>query len=131
MGFRAKSTRVLGLVGMVSLMACGGAENAPANGSREGVRTEITTHKVQLSAEQAKLLEKSGANVQVIADYDAFKIVQVDAKAMAALPEGAELRDDFDDILLNAGTINTASPHGQSLRGMKLPASGKALHIVQ
>ncbi|WP_224248436.1 hypothetical protein, partial [Hyalangium gracile] len=121
---------MLGLVGMLSMLGCEGSSNE-AEQQREVVRPALATHKVQLSAEQAKLLEKSGANVQVIADYGAFKIVQVDENAMAALPEGAEPRDDFNDILLNAGTIDTASPHGQSLRGMKLPASGKALHIVQ
>ncbi len=132
MGFRAKSTRVLGLVGMVSLMACADAEKAPAKDyTSEADRTQLTTHKVQLSTEQAKKLEQQGANLQVIADYGSFKVVQVDDKAMAALPQGAQTRDDFNDILLNAGTINTASRHGQSLRGLSLPASGKSLKLVQ
>ena len=120
-------TRVLGLVGMLSMLACEGSGNAPEAQQLEGARTELTTHKVQLSAEQAQQLEQRGANVQVLADYGSFKLVQVDDKALASLPEGAELRDDFNDILLNAGVIDTASAHGQSLRGMKLQAPRQAL----
>jgi uncharacterized protein (TIGR03382 family) len=130
-GFRAKSTRVLGLVGMLSLMACGGAETASTQPVREGSRSDLTTHKVQLSAEQAKQLEQSGVAVQNIKDYGSFKVIEVDSKALEALPEGAQLRDDYNDLLLNAGTIDTQSKHGQSLRGMKLQASGKRFHIVQ
>ncbi|MFL5343349.1 MAG: S8 family serine peptidase [Hyalangium sp.] len=131
MGFRAKSTYVLGLVGMISLMACGGAENAPTPPARESVRVDLKAHKVQLSAEQAQQLEQRGANMQVLGDYGSFKVVQVDDKALASLPAGARTRDDFNQILLNAGVIDTASDHGQSLRGMKLQASGKRFHIVQ
>ena len=124
-------TRVLGLVGMISLLGCEGSGNTPAPQQLEGVRAGLAAHKVQLSAEQAQELQKRGASVQVLADYGAFQLVQVDDKALASLPEGAELRDEFNDILLNAGTIDTASAHGQSLRGMKLQASGKRFHLVQ
>ncbi|HLM44782.1 MAG TPA: S8 family serine peptidase, partial [Myxococcaceae bacterium] len=57
----------------------------------------------------------------------------MDSTALPALPDepGVELRDDYDDLLLNAGVIDTASQHGQSLRGMKPLSSGKRLHIVQ
>ena len=40
------------------------------------------------------------------------------------------MRDDYNNILLNAGVIDTASKQGQALRGMKLQASGKRFHIV-
>ncbi len=130
-GLRAKSTRVLGLVGMMSLLACEGSGNVPASQKPEEVRPGLATHKVQLSAEQAKQLEQSGAKVQLIGDYGAFKVLQVDDKALAALPAGTQTRDDFNQILLNAGVIDTASEHGQSLRGMKQQAAGKRFHIVQ
>ncbi|HYH96570.1 MAG TPA: hypothetical protein VD972_11400, partial [Hyalangium sp.] len=132
-GLRAMGTRVLGLVGMLSMLACEGSGNAPAPQPQqhEGARTELTAHKVQLSAKEALQLEKSGANVQVLSDYGTYKLLQVDDKALAALPEGAELRDDYNDILLNAGTIDTASQHGRSLRGMKQQAGGKRFHLVQ
>ena len=91
MGFRAKSTRVLGLAGMISLMACGGAENASNGTSHETTRSGLTTHKVQLTAEQAQQLEKSGAPVRVLNDYGSFKLVQVEEAALVthdrALPQ--------------------------------------------
>ncbi|KFE66749.1 hypothetical protein DB31_8963 [Hyalangium minutum] len=118
---------------MLSLMACDGAGNVPElQQSAEGTRAPLTGHKVQLSAQQAQELQQRGANVQEIADYGAFKLVQVDDKALASLPEGAELRDNYNEILLNAGTIDTASEHGQSLRGMKREAViGKRFYLVQ
>jgi MYXO-CTERM domain-containing protein len=128
---RAKSTRVLGLVGMMSLLGCGGASSAPSTHKLEGVRPELAAHKVQLTSEQAKQLEDSGVRVQELGNYGSFKVVQVDEAALASLPEGAQARDDYNDLLLNAGTIDTQSKHGQSLRGMKLHASGKRFHIVQ
>ncbi|HYH99699.1 S8 family serine peptidase [Hyalangium sp.] len=128
---RAKGTRVLGLAGMLSMLACG-SESAPtANPTVEGYRSNLATHKVQLNAEQARELEKRGAKMQLIGDYGSFKLVEVDEKTLASLPEGAEPRDDLNDILLNAGTIDTASEHGKSLKGMKLQASGKRFHMVQ
>jgi hypothetical protein len=117
---------------MITMLACEGSGEAPPQQKKlEGPQAELVAHKVQLSAEQALALEQSGANVQVSADYGSFKLVQVDDNALAALPEGAEVRDEFNDILLNAGTINTASAHGQSLRGLKQQVSGRRFHLVQ
>jgi MYXO-CTERM domain-containing protein len=118
---------------MLSLLGCEGAGNAPpSEQSATGTRTELSSHKVQLSAKQAQELLQRGANVEEIADYGAFKLVQVDEKALASLPEGAEVRDEYNDILLNAGTIDTMSAHGQSLRGMRqAAAAGKRFYLVQ
>jgi MYXO-CTERM domain-containing protein len=127
----AWGTKVLGAAWLVAALACEGSSGAPEAQQPEGYRGELASHKVQLTAEQAQKLEQSGARVQELANYGAFKVVQVDQSALAALPEGAELRDDYNDILLNAGTIDTQSKHGQSLRGMKLQATGKGFHIVQ
>ncbi|KFE72161.1 S8 family serine peptidase [Hyalangium minutum] len=122
---------MLGLVGMLSLLGCEGSGNTSEPQS-ESVSAEQLTHKVQLTAKQAQELRERGAAVHEIADYGAFKLVQVDDKALASLPEGAELRDDYNDILLNAGTIDTASEHGQGLRGVKQQAAtGKRFHLVQ
>src|SRR4051812_28407210 len=128
---RAQSTRILGLVGMMSLLGCEGASSAPTAHQLEGVRPELAAHKVQLTSEQAQQLQASGVRVQELGNYGSFKVVQVDEAALASLPEGAQARDDYNDLLLNAGTIDTQSKHGQSLRGMKLQASGKRFHIVQ
>ncbi len=130
-GIRSWSTRVLGLAGMVSMLACGSQESGSTPSAAEDAKTKAAPHKVQLSTKQTQELVENGANLQVIADYGAYKLVQVDDKALATLPESAELRDDYNEILLNAGKINTASAHGQSLRGMRMQAGGKRLHMVQ
>ncbi|WP_224361636.1 S8 family serine peptidase [Hyalangium versicolor] len=129
------STRVLGAVWILATLACEGSGSAPAASPQqprpEGFRAGLATHKVQLSAEQQKQLEAQGARFEIIGDYGSFKIAAVDEAALDALPAAAEARDDFNDILLNAGVIDTASSQGQSLRGLNLPASGKSLKIVQ
>jgi hypothetical protein len=131
-GIRAWSTRVLGLASMVSLLACGSQESGPTQSSTDEAKSKAAPHKVQLSAKQVQELAERGANHLVVADYGTFKLVEVDEKTLASLPEGAEVRNDFNEILLNAGTINTASVHGQSLRGMRMHAAGgKRLHMVQ
>jgi MYXO-CTERM domain-containing protein len=114
------------------MLACeGSGEASEPQHQLEEARTGLTSHKVQLSAEQVLLLEQRGANIQVIGDYGSFKLVQADERALAMLPEGVEIRDEYSQILLNAGTIDTLSEHGRSLRGMRLQARGKRFHLVQ
>ncbi|MFL5347119.1 MAG: S8 family serine peptidase [Hyalangium sp.] len=96
----------------------------------EEARPSSATHKVQLTQEQAKQLEERGVHAELIGDYGAFKVMKVDEQVLATLPAEAQ-RDDYNQILLNAGVIDTASAHGQSLRGIKQDATGKRLHIVQ
>ncbi|MDC0714749.1 S8 family serine peptidase [Stigmatella sp. ncwal1] len=117
----------------MALLACEGSGSSPSLAPSEGYRAEASLHKVQLSAEQAARWEKSGTPHQVIGDYGSFKLVQVDDAALAALSatESVELKDDSNQLLLNAGVIDTASAHGQSLRGMKARTAGKSLHLVQ
>ncbi|EAU64969.1 protease, putative, partial [Stigmatella aurantiaca DW4/3-1] len=133
LGPRARSAQVIGALWLVTLLACDGPGSDTALSPSEGYRAEASLHKVQLSAEQAARWEKSGTPHQVIGDYGSFKLVQVDDEALAALSatESVELRDDSNQLLLNAGVIDTASEHGQSLRGMKARTAGKGLHLVQ
>ncbi|ADO74184.1 S8 family serine peptidase [Stigmatella aurantiaca] len=133
-GVRARSAKTLGAVWIMAALACEGPSNTTSTHQQaEGYRADASAHKVQISAAQAMQLEKSGAKFQVIGDYGSFKLVQADDQTLAALPGSSDvqLRDNYNDILLNAGVINTASAHGQSLRGMRPLASGKGLHIVQ
>jgi|GEM_PF-496128 len=125
--------RLLWTVGLLAALACGNPASEPALPMREGFRAGLSLHKVQLSAERAGQLERSGVPLRTLADYGAFKLVQVEGAALAALPEGegVEPRDDSNDLLLNAGVIDTASEHGRSLRGMKARGAGKGMHLVQ
>ncbi|WP_239014352.1 S8 family serine peptidase [Archangium violaceum] len=83
-----------------------------------------------MSAEKAAALEQKGA--RVIGDYGSYKLVEVDDATLDSLPaaQDVELRDDYDQILLNAGVIDTSSEHAKSMRGMKKMAAGKSFHIV-
>jgi len=69
-------------------------------------------------------------HAELIGDYGSFKVMAVDEAALASLPADAQ-HDDYNQILLNAGVIDTASAHGQTLRGMDAQATGKRFHIVQ
>jgi uncharacterized protein (TIGR03382 family) len=132
-GIRARSAKTLGAVWIMAALACEGPGNTSTSQPTGGYQANGAAHKVQLSAAQVAQLEKSGAKFQVIGDYGSFKLVQADEQALAKLPEpsNVELRDNYNEILLNAGVIHTATAHGQSLRGMRPLASSKGLHIVQ
>ncbi|MFE8599136.1 S8 family serine peptidase [Archangium violaceum] len=123
----------LGATLVLFLLSCGPQEQVPTAPTREGVRSGLALHKVQLSAEQALHLERAGKAPRTLADYGAFRLVEVEDAALGTLPEGegVEIRDDSNDLLLNAGVIDTASTHGHSLRGMKTGVAGKRMHLVQ
>ena len=106
---RGVPARVLGVAWLATALACGGSGNEPGNQQLEGYRAKTPFHKVQLSAKKAAELEQQGA--KVIGDYGSYKLLQVsDAQlAQIAPASGAELRDDYNHILLNAGVIDTAT----------------------
>ncbi|SET30373.1 S8 family serine peptidase [Stigmatella erecta] len=115
----------------MAALACEGPGTSSTSQQTDGYQANAG-HKVQLSAAQVAQLEKSGAKFQVIGDYGSFKLVQADDQVLSALPASSvELRDNYNEILLNAGVIHTATEHGQSLRGMRPLAFSKGLHIVQ
>ncbi|WP_233261949.1 S8 family serine peptidase [Vitiosangium sp. GDMCC 1.1324] len=115
---------------LATALACGGSGSEPGIKRLEGYRSSAPFHKVQLSVQQAAELEKHGA--KVLGDYGSYKLVQVDDATLDSLTaaQGAELRDDYNHILLNAGVIDTASEYAKSQRGMTKKAAGKSFHIV-
>lgn len=70
-------------------------------------------------------------------DYDAFRVVELDAQTAASLRDasGVALRDDFNKIFLNTGTLDTTTAEAQTLRaaGVRTAAEarGKQLHLLQ
>ena len=130
---RGLPTRVLGVAWLATALACGGSGNGQNQQQQqaEGVRLDTTLHKIQVSADKAQALEQQGATV--VADYGSYKLLQVSSNHLAVLSAdvGAELRDDYNQILLNAGAIDTASTHAQSQRGVRKSAVGNSLHMVQ
>ena len=108
-GVFALSTRVLGAVWILATLACEGSGSAPATQRPEGYRADARAPQGAAQRGAGEAAREERRRVQVLGDYGSFKVVQVDDAALASLPAGAELRDDFNDILLNAGVIDTAS----------------------
>lgn len=77
----------------------------------------------------AKRLTRDGA--QLLADYGSYQVFAVDnARVVSALP-GAEVRPDYDQILLNAQKISTNTAEARAQRKAVANFDGKRLHLVQ
>ncbi len=88
-----------------------------------------TTHKVIVRGASAKSAAVQ-PGVRTVAEYDGFRVVEVpDAglNAVKSLP-GATVRDDFDFVLLNTRSIDTAAEG--NVKRAALPM-GPGLHLVQ
>ena len=79
------------------------------------------SHKVQLPASAAL---PQGA--RLVADYGAFQLAEVDDAALSALSARTDVepRDDYDQILLNAGVLHTRL-------STEAAPTGRGLHLVQ
>lgn len=126
------NTRWLAVALCLAVAGCGGSEEGEAQGpSTQPQPLRTGTHKVQVGADKAQALTPQGG--RVLADYGSFTLLQVDDAALNRWSTSDyELKDEYDLLLLNAGTLDTASAHGQSLRRWSRPAgSGRSLHLVQ
>ncbi|MBJ6763828.1 S8 family serine peptidase [Myxococcaceae bacterium JPH2] len=124
----AIAAKLLGAVWLATTLGCHGAGQDGQPTPLDETSSSGATHKVQLSAASAAKLEKQGA--KVVGDYGAFKVLEVNESVASTLPQDAEIRDDYNEILLNTGTLDTSSAHGKSLRALTAPV-GKGFHIVQ
>ena len=130
---------LVSVAAMAALLACsgsgagGGSATNPAAPPAGNVRSNTSTHKVQVGADQLDALSRAGGHPQLIADYGSSKLVSVDDKGLAKLAKvtGAEVRDDLNDILLNVGPIDTQSKSGLALKGIRVASTGKNLALVQ
>lgn len=70
---------------------------------------------------------------RVIADYGSFVLLRVDDRTAASLKGNpdAEMADDSNKIMLNAGAIDTTTAAAQALRSVVGDNSGKQMHLVQ
>lgn len=103
----------------LTLVGCASSVEAPS--------ADLPRRTVQVSASAASTLEARGATV--LGDYGSFKVLRIEA---SLLDEASmQLKDEFDELRLNAGTINTKSAMAQSLRGVVAQTRGKRLHLVQ
>ena len=120
-----RSALLMSLV--VSLAAgCQGTGEEPGRSSQplSGV------HRVQASGAAAERLLSRGG--KLIADYGAYALLDVDGQKLGGMPAGAfMLRDEYRNVMLNAGTIDALDPSSEQLRETVLPGEGKRLHLVQ
>jgi hypothetical protein len=88
-------------------------------------------HKLRVSDPAlAKSLVARGG--RLVADYGGFQLVEADDSILTNLDENrVERRDDFDEIKLNAKTLNTRAAEILALRKTAGNFSGKHLRLVQ
>ncbi len=88
-------------------------------------------HKVKVSDPSiAKLIVEDGG--QLLADYGSFQLYEVDHLRPEVLQaENTEVRDDSNEILLNAASIDTSTAVVKALRHPVGAFNGKRLHLVQ
>jgi len=116
---------LLGLVfSLMLLVGIAVAQPPPGSGMRK-VRVSDPDAAARLVAAGGKLL----------VDYGAFQLFGMPAAAPAIFAAatnaaGAEPRDDYDTILLNAGPIDTTVQPAQAAQMAVGPAGGKRLHLV-
>lgn len=106
-------------------------EQLPAG---DGYRSSSGRHKFRIS--DPKLLETvKSRKGKIVANYGAFTIVEVDTETAEELKGNtqAEWRDDYNLILLNAGSLDTTSDDAVKLRQAASAAQfrGRQLHLVQ
>lgn len=89
----------------------------------------INGHKVEVQdAAAAKAVIMQGGHL--IADYGAFQLYDI-PQITGNLPGSAQIRDDYNSILLNAAHLDTSKAETQALRKTVGAFNGKQMHLVQ
>jgi hypothetical protein len=101
-------------------------------------RSPGASHKLLLSSEDALLASPllSAKGTKRARKYGAFTLLEVSDESLATLDlealKGAELRDDFNLILLRRGQIDTTAPAPQVARELRQDSTtARSLHLVQ
>src|SRR5881394_381976 len=97
-------------------------------GSENGSASSL--HKVQVS-DPAIAADLVSSGARLIADYGSFQIFQsVSVPKNVLRKPQIELRDEFNLIHLNAGTLDTGKAETQALRRNVGAFEGKRLHLL-
>ena len=118
------------LLGLFAFDAFPGA-SARAQGSKQNSKSGAL-HKVSVSDPGlAQTLKSQGA--RVIADYGSFVLLEVNDAVASSLTNNpnAQIVDENNLVLLNAGTIDTRTPEAQALRSASSTKSGKQMRLIQ
>jgi len=90
----------------------------------------VGRHKVQVN-DRALGRKMAGEGARLIADYGGFELYDA-PDSMTNLPaDKAQLRDDYNAILLNIGRLDTTKPKVKALRKAAGSFAGNRLHLVQ
>jgi Subtilase family/HYR domain len=92
-------------------------------------------HKLRLE-DRGLARELTAKGGRLIADYDSYQVVEVDSATAQSYKSrySAEVKDEYNLILLNAGSIDTTTPQGQELSIASVgsnESSGRHMHLVQ
>gem|GEM_PF-6213534 len=112
--------RGVSLLGAVSLLVAVLVAPSPA-----------TAHKVRAweSSTAKSIVEDSG---QLLADYGSYQLYEVDRLRPDLLQDDkAEVRDDYNRILLDAARIDTTTKAVKALRKPVGDFNGKRMHLIQ
>lgn len=88
-----------------------------------------TRHKIRASNPQAyKLIESKGGTL--VADYGSFRVYHIAKFTPELQSDGVEAHDDFDEIRLNAATLNTGDVQSKAAVKAVAAVKGKRLHLL-
>jgi hypothetical protein len=108
--------------GAVTLLAAPAGASDPTSGPRHKIEVHDATVGAQIVAQGGKL----------IADYGSYALYDApQAGADLSATAGAELRDEYNLVRLNAVQLDTSKPETQALRKAVGSFNGKHLHLVQ
>ncbi len=116
---------------IVSILLVVLAQTAPAMTGRYSARPG-DAQKIRVDS-PALALQVEQAGGRLLADYGGFAVLEVNSAAtrdLAAQP-GVDVLADQNQILLNAGAIDTSSEAVRALRPSKRASAGRQLHLVQ
>ncbi|MEY2505184.1 MAG: trimeric autotransporter adhesin, partial [Verrucomicrobiota bacterium] len=118
------------LAGLFALDLFPGA-SARAQGTAQNAKAG-PLHKVSVSDPQlAAKLKTQGA--RLIADYGSFVMFEVDDAMAGSLASNrnAQIVDENNLILLNAGTIDTRTPEARAMHHPVAASPGKQMRLIQ
>ena len=123
----ARSTAsVFFLAGLIA--SCSSGPDEQAASSNQPLLTG--PHRVQASGMASVQLVQAGG--KLIADYGSFALIDIDGAKLSSMPKDSYLlRDEYRNVMLNAGAIDALDASAARLRETALPATGKQLHLVQ
>jgi hypothetical protein len=123
---------LFGFVVVVALVGLGAFTGVTAQAQATKDEPSGPKHKVSVTnRELIPALQADGA--RIIADYGSFVLLEVSEEGAQKLGDkaGAQIADDNNLIMLNAGTIDTSTADAQAMRSPLNSGGGKEMRLIQ